>query len=442
MMLSPIAVPRTFVLDSPAANLVAWRYSLMANLKGKWLTDKYWVTEFNYLDDVRRFFTLPEKVQIHDVTLREAEQSPHVVLKPDEKLKIYEALDDMGVYSVELLPIISSDDREVAKELVRMRKAGRKAKVVFLCRWDEREVDFAAESGADGVVVECPGSPWFGHVVWGLDEKQMIEKLVKAAAHAKKAGLYTSVMPWEATKAPIEFLERLYKSVANDGGVDQITYTDTMGFGLPWTTAYMVRKIREWAPNVTVGMHAHNDFGLATSVMLSGVVGGASTVHTAVNALGERAGNAPTEEVVVGIELLLGLDTGVDLSRIYGITRLVSEIAKIPIPNNKAVTGDNEFTFESGMVVDMTLRMTKSEKPYSTMPFAPELIGRKGFRTILGKMSGGTVIRDRLEKMGLSATKEQVSEIVERVKSEAIVRKWSISEEIFESIAREVLERK
>jgi isopropylmalate/homocitrate/citramalate synthase len=234
----------------------------------------------------------------------------------------------------------------------------------------------------------------------------------------------------------------LYKSVA-ETGVDQITYTDTMGFGLPPVTIYMVRKIREWAPNVTVALHAHNDYGLATSFMLSGIIGGAVTVHTAMNTLGERAGNASTEEVVMGTELLLGVDTGVNLDKIYPTANLVSELAKIPIPSNKPIIGDNEFTFESGMVVDMTLRMSKTDKPFTTMPFAPELIGRrKGVNLILGKMSGGTIIRDRLDKLGLTATKEQVNVLVERVKREAIVRKWSISDEIFESIAREVLQAK
>jgi isopropylmalate/homocitrate/citramalate synthase len=410
--------------------------------RGKWLTDKYWVTEFNYLEEIRSQFSLPERVYIHDVTLREAEQTPHVVMKPDEKLAIYEALDDMGVYSVELLPIISSDDREVARELVRMRKEGRKAKIVFLCRWDEKEVDFAAENGADGVVVECPGSPWFGEVVWGLDEQAMIDRLVKAAGHAKKNGLYTSVMPWEATKAPMQFLERLYKAVANEAGVDQITYTDTMGYGLPWTTAFMVKKVREWAPNVAVGMHAHNDYGLATAVMLAGISAGASTVHTAINTLGERAGNASTEEVAVDAELLLGVDTGIDLSKIYDVTRMVSEVTKIPIPSNKAISGDNEFTVESGMVADMNLRMMKTDKPFTTLAFAPELIGRGPLNIIVGKMTGGTVIRDKLEKMGISATKDQIKEIVERVKRQAIVRKWSLPDPVFAKIVRDVVDGK
>ena len=412
----------------------------MSDRKTPWLTDKYWVTEFNFLDEVKKQFTLPESVRIHDVTLREAEQTPHVVIRPDEKLKIYEALNDMGVYSVELLPIISDDDREVARELVNMRRNGRKAKVFFLCRWEEKEVDFAAENGADGVVVECPGSPWFGEVVWKLDENAMIRKLTNAAAHAKKLGLYTTVMPWENTKAPLAFLERMFKTVVMEAGVDEVTYTDTMGFGLPWATTHLVGKIREWVPGVRIGMHAHNDFGLATAVMLSGIVAGASTVHTTVNGLGERAGNAATEEVALNTELLLGLDTGIRLDRLYPVSTLLSEITKIPVASNKPIVGDNEFTYESGMVIDMLLRMSKTDRPFTTMPFLPELIGRKGHRIVMGKMSGGTVVRNKLEEMGLNATKEQVSEIVGRVKREAIIRKWSIPDDLFESIARSVLE--
>lgn len=411
----------------------------MTDNNSKWFTDKYWVTEFNYLDEIRDSFSLAEELRIHDVTLREAEQTPHVVLKPDEKLRIYEALDDMGVYSVELLPIISDDDREVARELVSMRKNGRKAKIVFLCRWDEKEVDFASELGADGVVVECPASPWFGKVVWDLDENQIVDRLVRAAKRAKQNGLETSVMPWEATKTPLEFLERLYKSVAEEAGVDQITYTDTWGFGLPITTTHMVKKISSWVPGVTLALHAHNDFGLATSIMLSGIIGGATTVHTAMNTLGERAGNASTEEVAIGAELLLGIDTGLNLDHIYPTASMIAEMTKIPIPDNKPVTGCNEFTFESGMVVDMVLRMSKTDKPFTVQPFTPELIGRKGVDIVLGKMSGGTSVRKKLDDLGLTASKEQVAELVKQVKREASIRKWSIPDDIFESMVRAAL---
>lgn len=408
----------------------------MEKPKRSGLTDKYWVTDFNFSDDVRRQFYLPENVRIHDVTLREAEQTPHVVLRPEEKLRIFEALDDMGIYSVELLPLMSKEDRQLAQELV---KKPRKTKVFFLCRWVEKEVDFAAETGADGIVVECPGFPWMGKLVWNLDENQMIERLTRVVKYAKKLGMFTCAMPWDDLKAPLNFLERMYKSVVYEGGADRITLADTFGDALPWTITHVIGKMREWVPGMPIDMHAHNDFGLATSIMLSAVIGGASTVHTTMNTLGERAGNASTEEVVIGLELLLGIDTGVKLDRIYPASKLVSELTKIPIPMNKPVVGDNEFTYESGMVIDMTLRALQSDIPYGTMIFAPELIGRKNFDIILGKGSGATVIKKKLEAINLSATKEQVAEIVERVKHEAMIRKWSISDDVFENIARNVL---
>ena len=278
---------------------------------------------------------------------------------------------------------------------------------------------------------------WRGGV--GSRRQAMIDRLVKAAGRAKKNGLYTSVMPWEATKAPIQFLERLYKAVANEAGVDQITYTDTMGYGLPWTTAFMVRKVREWAPNVTVGMHAHNDYGLATAVMLSGVTAGASTVHTAINTLG-KGRQCLHRRGCSGCGAPPGSRYRHNLSKIYDVTRLVLEVTKIPIPLNKPISGDNEFTVESGMVADMNLRMMKTGKPFATLPFKPELIGRGPLNIIVGKMTGGAVIRDKLERMGVSASKEQVKEIVERVKSQAIVRKWSLPDPVFAKIVRDVTE--
>jgi 2-isopropylmalate synthase len=341
----------------------------------------------------------------------------------------------MGVYSVEIFPIVSKDDKEVAKELVKMR---RNCKVYFLCRWNNYEIDFALECGADGVIVEGPGNPTLGSVVLGLSEDEMVAKFTAATAHAKKNGIFTSVMPWDTLRAPLGLLERIYKSVVYEAGADHVAIADTFGFALPWTAAHMVRTLREWVPGIPVEMHAHNDFGLATSVMLSAVTGGASVVHTSMNALGERAGNAATEEVVLGLELLLGLDTGVKLERLYPVSNLVAELTKTPNALNKPVVGDNEFTTESGQVAFLIERLTQAKIPYGA--YMPELIGRKGSEIVLGKMSGSEVITKKLEKLGLSGTKEQVSEMLDRVKREASLRKWSISDDVFDGIARSVLE--
>ena len=404
------------------------------------LTDKYWITDFNYLDEVRQQFNLPDRVYIHDVTLREAEQAPHVALRPDEKIRIFQALDDMGVYSVEVFPIISPEDMELSKELVKMP---RNTKVFFLCRWHEKEVDFALEAGADGVIIECAGNPWLNKIFFGMSEDDTIERLVRVATYAKKNGIFTTTMPWDDFLAPMPFLERMYKSLVYDAGVDHVVIADTHGFALPWTTAYIIGKLREWVPGTPIEMHAHNDYGLATVDMLSAVVGGASVVHTSINALGERSGNAATDEVVLDLEMLLGVDTGIKLDRLYPVSCLVAELAKIPIPLNKPVVGDNQFTFESGMVVDSIERLKDTDRPFAPFICTPEMIGRrKGYKIVLGKMTGKTAVAKKLEELQLPATKEQIAEIVQAVKREASIRKWSIPDDIFETIARAIIQGK
>jgi len=406
----------------------------------RWLTDKYWFSHFNYVDEVRQQFTLPERVYIHDVTLREAEQAPHVSLLPQEKVRIAKALDELGVYSIEVAPFYSSYDEQATRELTKMRRKGElKAKVLCLCRWMEQDVDLALDCGADGVMIECVGEPWFCKQAWNIDENELIGRITRTVAYAKKNGIFTVAEPWLNYRAPLEFTERLYKTIVYEGGADQVGISDTFGFTLPWAITYVVRKLRSWVPGIPVNHHGHNDFGLSTMTMVSAVVGGAEVVHTAVNATGERAGNAATEEVAMAIQLLLGVDAGINLNRIYPTCQLVAELTKIPIAQNKPIVGDSEFTYGSSMVAWMIEQLGKQGRPYSMMPFMPELIGRKGYEVILGRGAGGYTVREKLKKMGLSATKEQVKEIVEKVKQEAAIRKWSVPDFAFEEIVRKVL---
>jgi isopropylmalate/homocitrate/citramalate synthase len=257
----------------------------MSEKEYRTLTDTHWVADLNAADEVRNQFTLPERVRIHDVTLREAEQAPHVVLRPEEKLRIYEALDEMGVYSTEIFPLVSDDDREVAKELVQMRKSGRtKTKVFFLCRWHKEEVDFALESGADGVIIEGTSVPWFAKVALnGTTEDEMFRMFVETTAHAKKNGIFTTVMPWDTARAPLAWLEKLYKGIVYEGGADHVVIADTHGSSLPGSISTLVRKLRSWVPDTPVEMHCHNDHGLATSIMLSAVCAGVSVVPASIN---------------------------------------------------------------------------------------------------------------------------------------------------------------
>jgi len=407
----------------------------------KWLTDKYWVAHMNYAEEVRSQFYLPERVYIHDVTLREAEQAPHVVLRPEEKIRIYEALDELGVHSVEIFPIVSEEDMEVSKELVKMRKAGKtRAKVYFLCRWRKEEVDFALEVGADGVIIEGTADPWFAKVNLNVTPEEMYEKYVGVTAHAKKNGMYTVVMPWDTCRAPIDFVERLYKGIVYEGGADHIVVADTHGSSLPWAIFAFIRKVKSWVPGIPVEMHCHNDCGLATAIMLSAVAAGVEVVHTSFCSLGERVGNAATEEVALDIEMLLGIPTGIKLEKLYPTAQMISEMAKMPIARNKPIIGENEFTYESGMVVYVIEKMAAlGEKPYSV--FLPELIGRRGYNVVIGKGTGKSVVGKKLEQLGIKVTDEQLAEITRIIKKESSVRKWSLPDEIIEYIAKNVIQK-
>jgi isopropylmalate/homocitrate/citramalate synthase len=412
----------------------------MADLIPPYLKEKTWVTQHNFLDEVRSQFSLPERVRIHDVTLREAEQAPHVVLRPEEKLRIYEALNEMGVSSTEIFPLVSEDDRLVVKEIVKMRKAGKsQTKIFCLCRWHMKEVDFAIEVGADGVIVEGTSDPWFANVaVNGTTAEQMYKMFVETTAHAKKHGLITTVMPWDTARAPIDFVERLFKGIVYEGGADNVVIADTHGSSLPWAIANFVRMMKNWVPGIPVEMHCHNDHGLATSIMLSAITAGAEAVHVSINSLGERAGNAATEEVVLNIETLLNIPTGVKLEKLYPLAQMVAEMTKIPIARNKPVIGNNEFTYESGMVVYVVERMAAAGiRPFQT--YLPEVIGRKGYDVVVGKGTGAGVVAKKLASFGLTATKDQVNEITDRIKRESSLMKWTLSDDVIESIAKDVI---
>jgi 2-isopropylmalate synthase len=406
--------------------------------KGPWLTDKWWTTPHNYADEIRNQFTIPEKVYVNEMTLREAEQSPGVTFKRDEKIRIAQALDELGVQFLELTwPVVSRDDEEIAKELVKIRP---NAKLIVVSRMRKEDIDLALKCDVDGVVIGAPvGNPWVAKVYLGLDEKDAIEQLVNIVIYAKAHGLFTKVRPWDNSRAPLEYLKRLYTALVNEGHADHITLSDTYGMLLPWTTTWLISKLRAWVPKTPIEMHVHNDFGLATAIMIAAVCGGASVVHTCMNTLGERAGNASTEEVVMALELLLSVKTGIKLDKIYETSKLIADLAKVVIPPNKPIVGAWLHQYWSGMIISYLERSKAAGRPTASMPFLPDLIGKPSPSYVLGKMSGGFVVEMMLKDMGMSATEEQIDRIVELVKEEGIIRKGIVPNYEFKRILRRVL---
>ena len=402
------------------------------------LTDKYWVTPYNFVDEVRDQFDLPERLHIHEVTLREAEQAAGVVLKADEKIAIAQELEKLGVYSMELFPAVSEMDQEVVRTLVGMKL---NAKVVCLTRCVKEDVDIAGACGAKHLVIESNANPWSCKAVWGHSEEDIIRGFVETISYAKKNGYFVTCMPWDDFRADLGFLERLYKSIVFDAGADRVTLVDTSGNSLPWATMFLLKKLRQWVPGVPLEFHVHNEFGLAMAAMVAAITSGVSFVHTCMNGLGNRGGNAATEEVAMAAELLLGVPTGLRLERLKPTSELVETLTRVSITPNKAIVGDNLFTYQAGLSVFMFQKMREQGRPHGYVPFVPEMIGRKGYEFVLGKNSGKTAVRLKLKELEIEVTDDELKKITVRVKEESVVRKGSVSLDLLKDIADAVTGR-
>ena len=401
----------------------------------KWYTEKYWLTPYNWLDEVRRDFDLPKKVRIHEVTLREADQSPYVSLRHEEKVRIAEALDELGVWSIEIAPAISKEDEIATKEIVRR---GLNAKVISFVSWNKEDVDLALKCDVDGVIVDFVGNPWQGKAFWCLSPDEQIQKGVDQLLYAKQHGLYAIALPWDNYRAPLEFLEKLYKRVVADGKADEVSISETFGFALPWTTVHLIKKVRSWIPGIPIQKHGHNDFGLATADMVAAVCGGAEVLHTTMCSLGERAGNAATEEVAVALELLLGVKTGIDLGKLHYTAELAQELTKVKVAVNKPIVGSNIFRTGSGWIFWMQQKAQAAGRITAMLPFTPELVGAAGRRYVLGKGAGKGLVEAKLKEMGVSVTDEQLTTITERIKEESMTRKGEVPDREVQRIVDQV----
>jgi len=380
-------------------------------------------------------FNLPRRVQIHDVTLRDGEQTPRVVLTLEEKVRIAQALDDLGVARIEAgMPIVSKEDRDAIKKLAGL---GLNADVLCLCRARREDIDAALECDVDGIVTDTLANPKTIKAVFGWNEDEAVGNIVDVLRYAKERGLYTSMMPVVSLRADPAFIERLYKASVREAKVDSVVVCDTFGMSLPQAMMLRVREVSEWVgPGVTVELHIHNDFGLATANALAAVCAGAEIIHTSMNNLGERAGNAATEEVAVALQLLLGVNAGIKLDRLMDVSRLVQDLTGVRMSPTKAIVGENDFTFESGLVVYMWKSCRDAGFELGVLPFMPELVGREPVRIVIGKKSGATAIGWKLGEMGISLPEEQLRELVEAVKDESIRRKSSITEHMLKEMAR------
>ncbi|MHA2408035.1 MAG: LeuA family protein, partial [Candidatus Ranarchaeia archaeon] len=310
---------------------------------------------------------------------------------------------------------------------------GLKAKIFTFARCMKRDVDLALACDADGVIMEIPSSDHLIKYAYGWTVEKAINLSVEATKYAGEHGLHVAFFTIDTTRANFDTFWNIIESVASEGHMDSYVMVDTFGVCSPEATSYLVKEVKK-RTNKPIEMHCHNDFGLAIANSLAGVIAGAEIVHTTVNAIGERSGNAALEEMAASLEVLYGLKTGVNFKKLRGLSKLVEELSLVKMPPHKPIVGDNAFTTESGIIAGWWDR-AKDKRPLEVFPFNPDFLGFEEVKIALGKGSGRASIIHWLNKLGLEIPpREKIDQILNKVKILAEEKKRLLTDEEFKVI--------
>lgn len=396
--------------------------------QGPWKGAKWWVSQFNFGEQVLPQADLRDrKVLFHDSTLRDGEQAPGIVFSAEQKMEIAKRLSDAGVQYIEAgFPAISEAEQ---RSLRAISEAGLRAKITCLCRAMEKDIDIAKNCGVHGAIIELPVSYPRLKYQFGWEERAVIEKALRVTEYAKQKGLAVYLFMIDSTRAHEEFLEELTKTVTAAGCVDRLSVVDTNGCASPEGMGYLVRKVRSWV-DVPVEVHCHNDFGLGVANSISSVKNGAGSVSTTLSALGQRAGNTCLEELVMALTCLYGVNTGIDVAKLYDVSQIVREWSGWSFPPSSPVVGKKLFTWEAGIPTAALMK-----NPFTVEPILPELFGRR-HDVLLGKKSGKANLQWKARELGLALDEEKLPLYLDEVKAQAIRQQRALTDEEFAAIVR------
>lgn len=361
--------------------------------------------------------TMPSRIHVWDETLRDGEQTPGVSLNVNEKIQLAKLIDEIGVDIIVVgYPAISKHEAEVVKTIC--KEGFTHASIGAPARALKKDIDACIECEVDEVPIFLATSDlrikYDYRFKGGRDE--ILRRAVESIEYVRAHGMKADFVAEDASRSDVDFVAKVFKSVA-EAGADKVVVADTVGFMRPGSMKLYMRrlmdKLHEDKVNVPVSVHCHNDLGLATANTLTAIEEGADYPHVCVNGYGERAGNAPLEEVVLALEILYDRRTGLTVEKLFELSLLAERVFCIPIPVHKAVVGGNAFTHESGIHVKGMLF-----HPLAYEPIDPKVVGRER-QISFGKMSGATGVKTVLQRelRGAELTDEQVSKVLQAIKS-------------------------
>ncbi len=354
-------------------------------------------------------------VYVDDTTLRDGEQTAGVVFSNHEKIRIAKLLDEVGVHQIEVgIPAMGGDEKTTIAQIVDL---GLDASILAWNRAVLGDVKHSVECGVDAVAISMSASDI--HIEHKLKKSRqwVLDQIKQCVAFAKERELYVSVNAEDASRSDLEFLLR-FGMAAKEEGADRLRFCDTLGILDPFDTYNVITfLIRQ---GLTIEMHTHNDFGMATANALAGIKAGATYVNTTVNGLGERAGNAALEEVVMALKYLGKVDLGLHTSRFRELSEYVAAASARTIPVWKSIVGTNVFAHESGIHADGVIK-----NPINYEAFSPEDVGLER-QIVVGKHSGSRTIYRKFQEFGIELTPADCDGVLELVRKTAVELKRAL----------------
>jgi len=391
-------------------------------------THKIYTSQYNFIEEVKKNYSFGD-IKIADTTLRDGEQTAGVVFNEEEKLEIARRLAGIGVEQIEAgIPVVSQSERDVIKKMVK-EKLG--PSIMCWAPSMKDRLDHVLETGCDAVAISIATSDI--HLKYKLHKTrdEIMDMIVPCIEYAKDHGLYVSFNAEDGSRTDYDFLLRFAKECKEAGG-DRLRLCDTVAALNPTSTRHLISRLIEDA-KIPIEIHAHNDYGLAVANSLAACMVGAEYVSTTVNGIGERAGNASVEQMIMGLKMLYGRDGRYNTGGLMELSKFVEKESGVRVSQSAPIIGRNMFRHESGIHADGIIKF-----PFTYETFDPGLVGHKRI-LVIGKMSGKSAIEAKLKEHGIEADGDSIARILKEVKTFAEDRKSALTDDEFLGVAQAIL---
>jgi isopropylmalate/homocitrate/citramalate synthase len=378
----------------------------------------------DYNEIALKSYDLPDSIDIWDETLRDGEQSPTVYLTLDEKIHLAKLMDEIGVKLIAVgFPAVSDSEKKIVKTIVNENLD--KSTILGIARPREDDIDACIDADLKEIVIFMPISPIFRKTLKQTAQQQL-QLIEKALYYAKDNGFKINWVSEDGSRCDFDHL-RDVSETAIKNGAERIVLGDTVGILTPLSTSYLIKRIKEEVispsnKKIPIGIHTHNDFGLAVANTITGVIEGCKYPHTCINGYGERAGNAALEEVATILERI-GIKTGIDLTKLPELSEQCEKYFCKPLSQYKPIVGDYAFSHESGLHIAAILA-----HPLTYEPINPRMVGRRR-KFYLGKFSGTKSVSHALQKKIKVLDLDIPIEIIRKISTEVKKKHETTSKE-------------